>query len=526
MTVHFVDTSLDGGPIIAQVAGRRCCRATTRARSTRESSAKSTACLPRCGSALGGGSAVVPRSASWWSVPSNSYDLVVLGDDLAALVCATLCARRGMRTLVLGSRSPCALHARPAQAADRARAVAGRPGVGRRARAQGAARRDGAAPQAARAADRRAAGRARPPHRPRRRSPRRASSRARSATAGEAVARALGSAAASVARLLDPLLAQRARVPRRRLLRAARGRQARRARQRGRRRVVDGRRDRPARARCGATSPRSRCAIPAPPPAAIARAVDAWRAGPPSLRGDGDAIRELLVEKLTTAGGELRAGTVTELERVVGQDRRASRSQNGDEIGAGQVVASRPPSELAELLGKKAPKRLAELAESVAARRLSLHAQHRHRRGRHPRAHGADRRGDRAIPTRIRSATPRSRSTSARPTTPAASSRRSPRCSPSDGPIDAERLAAEVHGAARRPVEAARRRDAVLREATSCSRTRRSRRRRRRSPAAAAATTCRATCRSRCRRCGRHGAELAADRRHRRAAATSPGSRT
>ena len=39
-------------------------------------------------------------------MPSNSYDLVVLGDDLAALVCATLCARRGMRTLVLGDDRP------------------------------------------------------------------------------------------------------------------------------------------------------------------------------------------------------------------------------------------------------------------------------------------------------------------------------------------------------------------------------------------------------------------------------------
>jgi len=39
-------------------------------------------------------------------VPSNSYDLVVLGDDLAALVCATLCQRRGMRTLLLGDEAP------------------------------------------------------------------------------------------------------------------------------------------------------------------------------------------------------------------------------------------------------------------------------------------------------------------------------------------------------------------------------------------------------------------------------------
>ena len=39
-------------------------------------------------------------------MPSNSYDLVVLGDDLAALVCAALCARRGMRTLILGDDRP------------------------------------------------------------------------------------------------------------------------------------------------------------------------------------------------------------------------------------------------------------------------------------------------------------------------------------------------------------------------------------------------------------------------------------
>jgi len=38
---------------------------------------------------------------------------------------------------------------------------------------------------------------------------------------------------------------------------------------------------------------------------------------------------------------------------------------NGDELGAGQVVSSRTPNELAELLGKKAPKRLAELAETI-----------------------------------------------------------------------------------------------------------------------------------------------------------------
>jgi hypothetical protein len=40
--------------------------------------------------------------------------------------------------------------------------------------------------------------------------------------------------------------------------------------------------------------------------------------------------------------------------------------QNGDDIGAGQVVASKTATELVELLGKKAPKKLTELAEGMA----------------------------------------------------------------------------------------------------------------------------------------------------------------
>jgi phytoene dehydrogenase-like protein len=34
-------------------------------------------------------------------MPTNSYDLIVVGDDFAGLVAGTLCARRGMRVLVL-----------------------------------------------------------------------------------------------------------------------------------------------------------------------------------------------------------------------------------------------------------------------------------------------------------------------------------------------------------------------------------------------------------------------------------------
>jgi phytoene dehydrogenase-like protein len=83
------------------------------------------------------------------------------------------------------------------------------------------------------------------------------------------------------------------------------------------------------------------------------------------VRGDGDALRELLLEKLSTAGGEVRAGKVTELG--VSWGKLASLTlASGDDIGCGQIVASRSPRELAELLGKKAPKRLGELADGLA----------------------------------------------------------------------------------------------------------------------------------------------------------------
>src|SRR5688572_5549094 len=69
------------------------------------SSSKSTCC---CHWSFGAWRWVTCRAkvGSWWSVPSNTYDLIVLGDDLAALICGTLCARRGMRTLVLGTERP------------------------------------------------------------------------------------------------------------------------------------------------------------------------------------------------------------------------------------------------------------------------------------------------------------------------------------------------------------------------------------------------------------------------------------
>jgi phytoene dehydrogenase-like protein len=292
-------------------------------------------------------------------VPSNSYDLVVLGDDLAALVCATLCARRGMRTLVLGDDRPARYTLGPHKLPIEPMIWpigAGSPAerVLKELHAELALRRKLREPRIAAqvvapelridlGADRVAAELTR-----------------ELGTAGESLL-AQWQRAREVARLYDPLLASEHAFPavgffeRREVAR-----------------LVE-------LAGAGATAwwnelgadPiwRHLAAImqrhPEPPPGAAARALDAWFAGPPALRGDGDAIRDLLVEKLTTAGGEVRSGVISDAN--VSWGKLASITLGtGDEIGAGQVVASRTPGQLAELLGKKAPKKLAELAEATS----------------------------------------------------------------------------------------------------------------------------------------------------------------
>jgi hypothetical protein len=102
----------------------------------------------------------------------------------------------------------------------------------------------------------------------------------------------------------------------------------------------------------------------ATPPLAVAHALELWRAGAPGLRGDGTGLRELLIEKLTAAGGELRVGVAAEL--VAGWTKlTAVRLATGEELGAGQVVSALPVGELVPLLGAKPPRRVVELAEAA-----------------------------------------------------------------------------------------------------------------------------------------------------------------
>jgi phytoene dehydrogenase-like protein len=296
-------------------------------------------------------------------VPSNSYDLVVLGDDLAALVCATLCARRGLRTLVLGSDRPARytlgphkLPIEPLMWPTAAGSASER--VLKELHAELALRRKLREPKIAAqivAPDLRI-------------------DLGSDRLAGE-LERELGKDPGAtllgrwdkcheIAQRLDALLSSEHAFPgvgffeRREVTKLAERAAA----------------DADAWWSDAATDPhaalwRHVAAIalrhPSASASAIARAVDAWRTGPSPLRGDGDAIRELLVEKLSTAGGELRAGRVTELGVSWGKISSVTLA-SGDDLGAGQVVASLPPAELAQLLGKKAPKRLGELADATS----------------------------------------------------------------------------------------------------------------------------------------------------------------
>ncbi|MDX2093910.1 MAG: hypothetical protein SFX73_39110 [Kofleriaceae bacterium] len=304
-------------------------------------------------------------------MPSNSYDLVVLGDDLAALVCATLCARRGLRTLVLGSDRPARytlgphkLPIEPLMWPTAAGSASER--VLKELHAELALRRKLREPRIAAqivAPDLRI-------------------DLGGDRLAGE-LERELGKEPGAallglwdksheIGQRLDALLASEHAFPgvgffeRREVAKLAERAAA----------------DADAWWTDASKDPhgalwRHIAAIalrhPAASPSAIARAVDAWRGGPAPLRGDGDAIRELLVEKLATAGGELRAGRVTELDVSWGKISSVTLA-SGDELGAGQVVANLPPAELAQLLGKKAPKRLGELAEasSIVGYRYTL----------------------------------------------------------------------------------------------------------------------------------------------------------
>jgi phytoene dehydrogenase-like protein len=294
-------------------------------------------------------------------VPSNSYDLVVVGDDLAALACATLCARRGMRTLVLGDDRPARYTLGPHKLPIEPLVWpvgTGSPGerILKELHAELALRRKMREPRIA-------AQIVAPDLRVDLGGDRLASELAREVGAAADAWLDHWTKAGDVARGLDALVASEHAFPgvgffeRRETAKLADAASTAAS-------TWWDAAERDAHAALWKHVAAIALRHPSAPPAAIARALDAWKAGPPALRGDGDAVRELLVEKLTTAGGEVRSGKVTEMAVSWGKVSTLTLA-SGDEVGAGQVATSRAPNEVAALLGKKAPKRLAELAEAV-----------------------------------------------------------------------------------------------------------------------------------------------------------------
>ncbi len=305
-------------------------------------------------------------------MPTSSYDLIVLGDELPGLIAAALCARRGMRSLLLGlddrparyTIGPHRLPLEPLIAAGFGRGGAGGPPgpidrvmkelnldhtIKRKLRDArchvqlvGPDQRLDVSPDATVMA--------------------REIARELPGAQGEAFARAWNEAT-EVARLADPLLVGDAAFPgvgfweRREVHRAADRAAAEAAA--WWQRVETDLAGTPALALLRLPATLGGAAID-PGPLAIARALDAWRHGAPGLRGDLDALTELLVERVTSASGEHRGGAAAELaqgwSKVSGV-----RTTGGDDLGLGQLLAALPAADLLPLLGqKKAPKKLVE----------------------------------------------------------------------------------------------------------------------------------------------------------------------
>jgi hypothetical protein len=307
-------------------------------------------------------------------MPSSSYDLIVLGDDLAGLVAAALCARRGMRTLVLGFEDRPAKYALgPHKLPVEPLIVPGWPGragaIDRTARELNLEHtlkrklREGRVALQLVGPDQRidvsADGQVMA----------RELARELPTTVAEATAQAWNQAG-EIARLADPLLAGDAAFPGAGFWE---------------RREINKQADR-AGADAEAWWQRTQTALagtpalallqlPAalgdtcvdPSPLAIARGLDSWRASAPGLRGDLDGLVELLLERVSSASGERRAGRATELG--FGWSKISSvHTDGGDDLGCGHLISTQAIQDVAELLSasRKAPKKVFEPNEDLS----------------------------------------------------------------------------------------------------------------------------------------------------------------
>ncbi len=302
-------------------------------------------------------------------MPTNSYDLIVVGDDLAGLCCAALCARRGLRTLLLGREDQQARYTLgPFKLPIEPGVMPGR-GTGGTARVVRELGLDHALKRRVREV-RTAAQLVGPDLRIDLVADTVVQAREleREVPAAATTALAVWEGAAAVAQAADAILDGEDAFPgvgffeRRDVVKQAA--RAAEVAQAWWATVIAA--PAPVTALTRAAAAVGGRAVE-PSPIAVARALEQWRQSMPPLRGDGTGMRELLLEKFVAANGEVRIGTVSEL--VQGWSKISSvRLTSGEELGAGQVVAAVPLGDVVAMLGKKPPKRLVELAE--AQRRL------------------------------------------------------------------------------------------------------------------------------------------------------------
>lgn len=312
-------------------------------------------------------------------MPTNFYDVIVLGDELAGLWAATLCARRGLRVLVAETpgtapekytigpyvlpRAPLPFILEPSPAFRRV--------VAELSFIQTVKRRLTSLRPAFQVvlpdaridvwADADAFARELDRELPRER----------------AAIEAFGARAQEISRVLDPVLGQDISIPpegfwEKRELRYSDAKLP--AEEDPLPGVAP---DHPARALVAlpaafttALDPRALTLVP------MARAFDLWRRAAARLEGGRDALRQMLIEKLRTQhAGELRTAVPAGIVMRWGKVQGVTLAGRGETLGANAVLCASPAADIVELFDDKAPKRLLQLAREIrpTAYRYVLH---------------------------------------------------------------------------------------------------------------------------------------------------------
>ncbi len=99
-------------------------------------------------------------------------------------------------------------------------------------------------------------------------------------------------------------------------------------------------------------------------PVACARAFAEWRQGIARLPVDWEALRAIFIDKFTSHNGEIRA---VEPDSVTASWGKVTglRLAGGEELGAGHLVAAMPVADLAGMSDRKLRRRLADAAEAI-----------------------------------------------------------------------------------------------------------------------------------------------------------------